>query len=95
MVSSSIFSCCVEYHIINRCECGCCSLLPTYQECICCKEIDSIVSKIEEANDPSVVCITKHPGFESVCLNEWVLQAAYFQFRQEHGTTSAPSSMHE
>ena len=24
---------------------------------------------------PTVVCITKHTGYESVCLNEWVLQA--------------------
>ena len=51
--------------------------------------------KIEEANDPTVTCITNHPGFKSVCLDVWVLQAAYFQYRQEHGTTSAPLSIHE
>ena len=28
-----------------------------------------------------VQCITDHPGFEAVCLNVWVLQSAYFQFR--------------
>ena len=26
-----------------------------------------------------------HEGFESVCLNVWVLQIAYFNYRQHYG----------
>ena len=26
-------------------------------------------------------CIIQHPGFEAVCLNQWVLQTAWFQYR--------------
>ena len=27
------------------------------------------------------VCITKHPGFQAVCLNRWVLQTAWYQYK--------------
>ena len=30
-------------------------------------------------------CITGHPGFHGVCLDMWVLQTAYFSFRQRYG----------
>ena len=69
--------------------------MATSAECVCCKEISRTVAKMEEANDPTVTCITRHPGFESVCLNVWVLQAAYFQYRQEHGAASSPTATHE
>ena len=69
--------------------------MPSSAECICCKEIAQMVAKIGEANDTAVICITGHPGFEGVCLNVWVLQAAYFQYRQEHGSSSSPPSLHE
>ena len=32
-----------------------------------------------------VDCITLHPGFQSVCLDVWVLQTAYFSLRQHYG----------
>ena len=32
-----------------------------------------------------VACITHHEGFESVCLNMWVLQAAYYAYRYHYG----------
>ena len=79
----------------NRCECSHCDFMPSSAECICCKEIAQMVAKIGEANDTAVICITGHPGFEGVCLNVWVLQAAYFQYRQEHGSSSSPPSLHE
>ena len=65
----------------NRCECSHCDFMPSSAECICCKEIAQMVAKIGEANDTAVTCITGHPGFEGVCLNVWVLQAAYFQYQ--------------
>ena len=70
--------------------------MPPSTECICCKEIATIVSKIGEAiGDDPVTCITEHLGFEGVCLNVWVLQVAYYQYRQEHGSSSSPPSLHE
>ena len=38
-------------------------IMPTSHECICCCEVESVVTKKEEDE-----------GFESVCLNVWVLQ---------------------
>ena len=29
-------------------------------------------------------CITEHPGFQSTCLDVWVLKTAYYAFRQQH-----------
>jgi len=34
------------------------------------------------------VCITQHPGFQAVfqavCLNRWVLQTAWYQYKQQY-----------
>ena len=35
----------------------------------------------KEESTGGISCITNHEGFESVCLNVWVLQAAYFNYR--------------
>ena len=50
-----------------------------------------LVCTVGEANDTTVTYITGHQGFWGVCLNVWVLQAMYFQCRQEHGSSSSPS----
>ena len=46
----------------------------------------------ESENDIS--CITDHEGFESVCLNVWVLQTAYFNYRQRYGE-AVEKTVHE
>ena len=56
------------------------------QECICCKEIPQVASK---SSTPSI-CITEHPGFHAVCLNIWVVQVAYYQYRQQYGSLASP-----
>ena len=33
-------------------------------------------------------CITEHPGFQSTCLDVWVLATTYYTFRQQHGADS-------
>jgi len=66
-----------------RCECAHCSIMNSREECICCKEIDVILDKVTELNNPSITCITQHPGFSSVCLNVWVLQTACIGKRME------------
>ena len=59
--------------------------MPTVTECVCCCEIDKVVQKIE--NSPiRISCITQHEGFNAVCLNRWVLQTAFYQFHQSHGS---------
>ena len=45
----------------------------------------TIPQKMKEPETPATF-ITGHPGFDGVCLNVWVLQAAYNQFRQHYGT---------
>ncbi|XP_046555100.1 uncharacterized protein LOC124264401 [Haliotis rubra] len=69
------------------CKCGQCIAHPTAEECSCCQENPTIVAKIEEVEReglPPVNCITQHPGFTGVCCNRWVLQTAYFQYRQQY-----------
>ena len=39
-------------------------------------------------------CVTDHEGFEAVCLNVWVMQAAYFTYRQRYGELSG-KTVHE
>ncbi len=75
-----------------RCTCGHSVLMSTNEECVCCMEIDRIVSKINELGDEGIDCITNHPGFDPVCLNAWVLQTSYYQCRQEHGRAGIPPS---
>ena len=58
--------------------------MPTSHECICCCEIERVVMKKEEIAS-KISCITDHEGFDSVCLNAWVLQAAYFSYRYHYG----------
>ena len=63
--------------------------MPTPMECVCCKEITAVVNKCEhmDLSEPSAVgCIINHDGFDPVCLNVWVLQTAYFNYRCHYGT---------
>ncbi|KAK3753694.1 hypothetical protein QZH41_013140, partial [Actinostola sp. cb2023] len=59
------------------CHCSQCSveLVAKPEECFCCTEIDRCKEILEEL-DIDECCITSHPGFLSVCLDEWVLQIA-------------------
>ena len=70
---------------ILRCKCGNCVVMPTVTECVCCSEIDRVVDKMEE-NTSEIHCIIDHEGFDAVCLNLWVLQTAFHQFRHSHGS---------
>ena len=64
-----------------RCKCGNCSteLLQNPKECLCCVEFDSCVEAlnsdkvINEVTYPPT-CVTRHPGFEPVCLQIWSLR---------------------
>ena len=56
------------------------------QDCICYKEIPQVTSK----STTHSTCITEHPGFHAVCLSIWVLQVAYYQYRQQYGSLTSP-----
>ncbi|XP_060576054.1 P2X purinoceptor 7-like [Ruditapes philippinarum] len=72
----------------NWCECENCRAMDTDKESICCNEIDSVKLKIEQYKEETATelsCITRHPGFQSVCLDRYVLETAYYQYRQLYG----------
>ena len=62
--------------------------MPTPAECVCCKEVDAVLSKM--LDNPDTPCITEHPGFQPVCLDLWVLQTAYRAYREHYGHDSRP-----
>ena len=68
--------------------------MPTATECLCCCEIDEVNQRKKESFDGSEPkCITEHESFESVCLDIWVLQTAYFAYRHHYGDLD--STTHE
>ena len=84
----TLFAACYNY----RCHCGHCEPMPTYTECICCCELEQMVGKMEETG---ASYITEHEGFDVVCLNRWVLQTAYFQYRQQYGNHHEDTPIHK
>ena len=64
-------------------------MMDTAIECVCCQEIGEMMDKMSE-NDTEISCITNHEGFEPVCLNRWVLQTAYFVYRERYGSEDRP-----
>ena len=55
----------------------------------CCKEIPEVCDKNVEAveqheTEEVPICIIQHPGFQAVCLNRWVLQTAWYQYKQQY-----------
>ncbi len=78
--------CCV------RCQCDNCTVMDREEECICCQEINAIITTCKSlpndgpmfVNEAIPTCITQHPGFKSVCLNKWVLKTAWFQYKQQY-----------
>lgn len=69
-------------------------MMPTASECICCHEIDNVVQKIQESGK-DINCIVDHDGFDPVCLNVWVLQAAYYSYRQRYGSDDDGKAVNE
>ena len=59
---------------------------------VCVAEVSRITAKMEELKGSSVQCIAEHPGFATPCLDVWVLQTAYYQYRQHHGVSGVHTS---
>lgn len=76
----------------HRCSCNHCVIMPTGIECVCCREITQMVNK---KSPEGVECITLHPGFQSVCLDPWVLETAYYSYRQHYGENAVEGATNE
>eukprot|EP00105_Crassostrea_gigas_P005802 XP_011419520.1 PREDICTED: uncharacterized protein LOC105322480 [Crassostrea gigas] len=58
--------------------------MPTALESRYCTEVQRISEKIKSySND--LTCISRHPGFQTVCLDVYVLETAYYQYRSQYG----------
>ncbi len=55
-------------------------------ECVCCKEINQ-VGNVTAATE-GVECIIHHSGFQTVCLDPWVLRTAYYGENAVEGATN-------
>ncbi|CAH3128123.1 unnamed protein product, partial [Pocillopora meandrina] len=42
--------------------------------------------------ETQISCITEHPGFQSICLDFWVLETANYAYRQQQGTEITPET---
>ena len=70
------------------------------KESICCQEVDAVRNKIfedvrEERLQAEPRCIKQHLGFEAVCLNVWVLQTAWLQYKQQYGSSAYEGPEHK
>ncbi|KAK3084414.1 hypothetical protein FSP39_013231 [Pinctada imbricata] len=62
--------------------------MPTALECLCCGENAHAQAKIgiyKDKTGKQLKCITQHPGFNTVCLDEEVLETAYSHYKQQYG----------
>ena len=69
-------------------------------ECLCCQEIPEVLNKnaeVYEHEKPRAPypCITTNPAFQAVCLNRWVLQVAWCQYKQQYGTDAVEGPEHK
>ena len=69
-------------------------------ECVCCHEIERISSKNEEVFEhvkptEPYDSITDNPGFRTVCLDRWVLQAAWLDYKQQYGSRAYEGPEHK
>ncbi|WAR09067.1 hypothetical protein MAR_019025 [Mya arenaria] len=64
--------------------------MATEHEGVCCQELEPITAKLDLINEgrhpeDAVGCIIGHPGFDAVCLDQYVLETAYYQYGQQYG----------
>ena len=69
--------------------------MQTDAECICCQEIDKMKEMLIElqldkgySDNDTPKCITQHEGFNPVCTNVYVLDTAYYGYKNQYGKQS-------
>ena len=76
---------------LEFCTCQNCVILPTQEECKCCKDFQHFV---DQYIGDDCTCITLHQDFETVCLNTTVLETACICFfRYKRFTGRAPETL--
>jgi hypothetical protein len=76
---------------LEFCTCQNCVILPTQDECKCCKDFQYFA---DQYIGDDWKCITLHQDFETVCLNRTVLETAYICFlRYKRFTGRAPETL--
>ncbi|WAR06398.1 hypothetical protein MAR_021767 [Mya arenaria] len=58
----------------------------TERESVCCRDVEQTNFKLDVFNEEGhdIECIIDHPGFGTVCLDRYVLETAYYQYRQQY-----------
>ena len=70
-------------------ECRCCAEIPKCVEMLDAVRKDADLSQAQVEGSEEVVgmkCITNHPGFDAVCLNQWSLELASHSFKTRDGS---------
>ncbi|XP_078509818.1 uncharacterized protein LOC144769543 [Lissotriton helveticus] len=60
------------------CYCGECEYMEAQAENICCRQHNRMLKNM---SDYDVDCITSHPAFQTVVLDPFVLETAYYSYR--------------
>ncbi len=80
--------------------CEHCEIMDREEECVYCHEIEQVANKNQEVMEylkPNLPydCITDNPGFHSVCLDRWVLQAVWLDYQQQYGSRTYEGPEHK
>uniref|UniRef100_A0A3Q3F4K2 P2X purinoreceptor 7 intracellular domain-containing protein n=1 Tax=Kryptolebias marmoratus TaxID=37003 RepID=A0A3Q3F4K2_KRYMA len=81
---------------IYRCSCGHCQVQPTQRECVCCHSVNVVSIKLEyNEDDKPTGCITDLSGFNTLCLDELVLEIAFKLYRIQYGKKAYNGPYHK
>ncbi|XP_068677072.1 uncharacterized protein [Montipora foliosa] len=79
-----------KVEVSEWCKCSNCGItsLQNISECYCCSELEGCLESMKSdlvlqdlAPDATLTCITKHPGFQAVCLQKWSLRLAAGKYK--------------
>ena len=73
-----------------RCLCGYCQPMQTMKESTCCLESDKVNDKLANF-DGDLDCLTHHVGFDTVCLDMYVLECTCIGYRQGFPNSASSS----
>ena len=70
------------------------------EECVCCHEILQVRDKNDEVFEymkprEPYTCVTDNSVFKTGCLDRWVLQIAWLQYKQEYGRRAYEGPEHK
>ncbi|XP_037830200.1 P2X purinoceptor 7-like [Kryptolebias marmoratus] len=87
----------IDFNIVeNWCSCGHCQVQPTQRECVCCHSVNVVSIKLEyNEDDKPTGCITDLSGFNTLCLDELVLEIAFKLYRIQYGKKAYNGPYHK